>query len=149
TGHPVDVVTGRVVTDQVDFALPGPIPLKFERTYYSASRYNGPLGHGWHHAYDQRISLRADSIVLRTGDGRDIEFDRVEEGQTQYEPVERLFLERRHNEFIVRTPEQRVLHFGPARPGDDTYPLRRIDDLNNNSIHLEYDGRLLTAIVDG
>ena len=27
TGHPVDVATGRVLTDHVDWELPGPLPL--------------------------------------------------------------------------------------------------------------------------
>ena len=35
TGHPVDVVSGQLIADAVDFELPGPIPLVFERNYYS------------------------------------------------------------------------------------------------------------------
>ena len=52
TGHPVDVAAGKLFTDAVDFSLPGPIPLKWERTWFSTSTYQGPLGHGWHHNYD-------------------------------------------------------------------------------------------------
>src|SRR5262249_2213270 len=53
TGHPVDVATGRVFTDAVDFAMPGeaPIPLVFERSYFSSwSHREGPLGRGWSHS---------------------------------------------------------------------------------------------------
>jgi Domain of unknown function (DUF6531) len=30
------------LTDAVDFDLPGPIPIRFERSYYSRDRYEGP-----------------------------------------------------------------------------------------------------------
>src|SRR5262249_28039151 len=42
TGHPVDVMTGRVLANAVDFELPGPIPLVFERNYDSRDRYDAP-----------------------------------------------------------------------------------------------------------
>lgn len=49
TGHPVDVASGTFFTDEEDFWLDGPIPLSWERTWYSRSDYQGPLGNGWHH----------------------------------------------------------------------------------------------------
>ncbi len=70
TGHPVDVMTGKVFTDSVDFQLKGFIPLKFERVYYSTSTYNGPLGYGWHHNYDQYIKVEKNFIILKSEDGR-------------------------------------------------------------------------------
>jgi RHS repeat-associated protein len=148
TGHPVDVVTGRVLTDHVDFTLPGPIPFQFERHYYSASTYQGPLGHGWHHSYDQYIAIRGDSIILRAEDGRDIEFDAIAEGESIYEPVERLDLARQSNRFFVRTADRRVLHFGPGTRSDGTYPLTGIADHNDHAIRLEYSGDRLVSIVD-
>src|SRR5262249_32598799 len=39
TGHPVDVASGRVLTDHVDLELPGPLPFRLERCYHSASTY--------------------------------------------------------------------------------------------------------------
>ncbi|MGI9331738.1 MAG: DUF6531 domain-containing protein, partial [Gammaproteobacteria bacterium] len=56
-GHPVDVATGMVFTEHVDFSLPGTIPFVFERVWYSSSTHQGPLGHGWHWRYD--VALRA------------------------------------------------------------------------------------------
>ena len=46
TGHPVDVATGKVFTDNVDFELDAPVPFSWERTWFSTSTYKGPLGHG-------------------------------------------------------------------------------------------------------
>ena len=44
-GEPVDAATGRVFHTNVDFELPGPIPIVWERTYYSDADVYGPLGY--------------------------------------------------------------------------------------------------------
>ncbi len=59
TGHPVDVMTGEVLAQASDFELPGPLPLKLERMYYSRSRYLGPLGQGWTHSLDLSVIYAA------------------------------------------------------------------------------------------
>jgi RHS repeat-associated protein len=148
TGHPVDVATGRVLTDHVDFTLPGPIPFRFERHYYSASTYDGPLGRGWHHAYDQYIAIGQEGILLRSEDGRVIRFDYIEEGEAVYEPIARLDLERHRGGFSVRTADRRILRFGPEKRSDGTYPLKRLEDLNGNALVFQYLGDRLTAITD-
>jgi len=148
TGHPVDVVSGRVLTDHTDFELPGLIPFKFERNYYSASTYYGPVGYGWHHSYDQLISIRDSAIVLRAEDGREIEFDFIEPGGSLYEPVERLHLERQRNSFVIRTHDLRLFRFGPANPETGSFPLTRIEDLNGNAIDLLHQAGRLFEIVD-
>ena len=76
TGHPVDVATGRVLTDNVDWQLPGPPPLKFERNYSSAwAGRDGPLGHGWSHTLDQAVWVERGKIVYLDGEGRELELD--------------------------------------------------------------------------
>jgi RHS repeat-associated protein len=148
TGHPVDVATGRVLTDQIDFALRGPIPFRFERIYYSASTYKGPLGHGWHHSYDQHIDLRDGRIFLRAEDGREIEFDFIEVGESMYEETERLELRRYESFLILRTADRRRLHFGPAKRRNGSFPLTRIEDLLGNTVTLEYERDNLVRITD-
>lgn len=97
TGHPVDVATGRMFTDNVDFQLPGPLPLTFERVYDSSlcSR-RGPLGHGWFHSLDVALTAERGAMVLRSEEGREIEFstwhlpDRVlQTGMSVWHPIER------------------------------------------------------------
>ena len=76
TGHPVDVATGRVLTDNVDWQLPGPLPLKLERNYSSAwANREGPLGHGWSHSLDQAVWVERGKIVYLDGEGRELELD--------------------------------------------------------------------------
>src|SRR4029079_10113433 len=74
TGHPVDVATGRVLTDHVDWQLPGPLPLTFERSYSSAwANRSGPLGHGWSHTLDQAVWAERGRMVYLDGEGRELE----------------------------------------------------------------------------
>ena len=71
TGHPVDVASGTFFTDEEDFWLDGPVPLSWERTWYSRSDYRGPLGNGWHHAYDMGVVADTEegTLTLRMSDG--------------------------------------------------------------------------------
>lgn len=101
TGHPVDVATGRVLTDAVDFELPGALPIRLERHYSSAwANRQGPLGHGWSHSLDQAVWPERGKLVYRDPEGREIEFDtfgfpdhRLPAGAAVYEPISRLTLE--------------------------------------------------------
>jgi RHS repeat-associated protein len=100
TGHPVDVATGRVLTDAVDFTFDGPLPLRFARTYSSGfAARDGALGHGWSHSLDQSITVERGCVVWRTDDGRELEFDtfdlpehRMVAGDTLRLPYERATL---------------------------------------------------------
>jgi RHS repeat-associated protein len=75
TGHPIDLVTGNLFTDVIDVALPGPLPLTFERVYESArSARAGVLGHGWSHPLDEALFFERGRAVYRAGDGRELEF---------------------------------------------------------------------------
>lgn len=100
TGHPVDVATGRLLTDAIDFELPGPLPLVFERNYDSSLCFrDSPLGHGWSHSLDQAVWIERGCVVYRAEDGREIEFDTfdlpdrvIRPGEAIFEPVNRLTL---------------------------------------------------------
>jgi hypothetical protein len=85
TGHPVDIATGKVFVDAIDFELPGPLPLIWQRVWYSTSTYDGPLGQGWHHSLDQAISLGADTMAIRLGDGRAVILPLSPIGQTHHD----------------------------------------------------------------
>ena len=69
-GDPVDVVTGRMYMEVQDFAFPGPMPLRFCRTYNSrrGDRDVG-LGFGWTHrfAWSARVGRRSIEIVDAEG----------------------------------------------------------------------------------
>ncbi len=100
TGHPVDVASGKVLTECVDAALPGPLPLQIDRIYSSAfADRAGRVGQGWSISLDQAVWRERGKVVLRSEDGREIEFDtfdlpghRIEPGQSLCSAIERLTL---------------------------------------------------------
>ncbi len=75
-GHPVDVVTGAVLTDSVDAYLRGRWTLPIRRHYSSAwARRSGPLGPGWSFSLDLAIWLEPGLLVHRAPDGRELFYD--------------------------------------------------------------------------
>ncbi|MEM9258197.1 MAG: DUF6531 domain-containing protein, partial [Bacteroidota bacterium] len=101
-GHPVDVATGKVFTDRVDFTLPGLQPFVWERVWYSASSLNGCLGHGWHHSYDLHLSISDNgSLNLRMPDGRNTFVPYLHQGEEAYVEQEKLRFENDGTYFVV------------------------------------------------
>ena len=93
--HPVEVAEGYFYTDNEDFSLSGVIPLVWERTWYSYSSYEGPLGYGWHHSYDMAIGFdweaRVATIRMSDGRGVDIELPNSPDKPT-FHRLEKLYL---------------------------------------------------------
>ncbi|MET0405405.1 MAG: RHS repeat-associated core domain-containing protein [Cystobacter sp.] len=102
TGHPVDVVTGRVVTEATDWELPGPIPLRFTRHYSSSLSWRDTaMGLGWSPSLDLAVWEEEGRVVYRAEDGRELEFattgfprKRMPVGAQVHEPMDRLTLSR-------------------------------------------------------
>lgn len=149
TGHPVDVATGKVFTDFVDLELPGLLPLKFERVWYSTSTYSGPLGHGWHHSYDAGLYLTEDVVLFRAPDGRLVSLPALEAGQGYYDETERLTLLREGEGYSIRTSNHLLFTFLDVGRPHREHVLRAVSDSSQSAIRLNYDkaGRLI-EIVD-
>ncbi|MBZ4395051.1 DUF6531 domain-containing protein [Myxococcus sp. AS-1-15] len=57
-GHPVDVASGVLFNTWLDFAIPGTLPLVFERFYSTAlitQTAEAPLGPGWRHGFQHEL----------------------------------------------------------------------------------------------
>lgn len=70
--EPVNLINGSVLYEGVDFELPGPIPVKWSRRWYSDSGYEGMLGHGTHLSYDLSLQVfeEENAIGVMLPDGR-------------------------------------------------------------------------------
>jgi hypothetical protein len=137
TGHPVDVATGRVFTDATDFTLPGPLPLVFERNYFSSwSHRDGVLGPGWSHSLDQALWFEDGLAVYRNEEGQEIVFDLADtKGEAElerefFEGVSRNTLVRERGGWRVISPEGRIHHF--ARMEGDRGVLRIVRSTTRN-----------------
>lgn len=90
-GEPVDAATGRVYHTNVDFELPGPIPIVWERTYYSDASVDGPLGYNWHHSYNLGVRRLEEGVFLfRHADGRESFLPVLEPGDSYFDRKEQL-----------------------------------------------------------
>ncbi|RZK94544.1 MAG: hypothetical protein EOO62_30630, partial [Hymenobacter sp.] len=151
TGHPVDVISGYLYTEAVDFEFPGPIPLRWERLWYSTSIHAGALGHGWHHAYDLALVVEENEGLagLRGADGRGIAFDVPALGERAFNRLEKMSLLRDARGYGVLDHEQGLTYrFGPAGP-DDVRKLVAVENANGFAITFAYDERgRLVQIID-
>ena len=154
TGHPVDVATGRVFTDHLDWELPGPLPLSFERNYCSAvAGRNGPLGYGWAHNLDQALWSERGAVVYLAGDGREIEFDTFNFPKHQlppatdlFDPISRLTLRLDGKSGASITTHDGIRHdfatvAGSAGERRNWLRLKRISNRAGHAIVLDYDRR--------
>jgi RHS repeat-associated protein len=150
TGHPVDVMTGRVLADAVDFELPGPIPIVFERNYDSRDRYEGPLGPAWHHPLDVSVHEAHEfqpilKVILP--DGRESPHDALGVGESVWDPIDRYTLLRTKKGYRLTFADGLTYHLDPVAGAHVTHPLVKITDRCDNTVELRYtDGRLVQVI---
>ncbi|WCC41205.1 DUF6531 domain-containing protein (plasmid) [Tenacibaculum finnmarkense] len=150
TGHPVDVASGMFFTDEEDFFLPEPIPISWERTWYSKSDYKGPLGNGWHHNYDIGIIIESGIATLRMQDGRPIAFELPHVGNPTVNIAEQLELHKNEQgEYYIWNIKEDVYYYFTKQTYNDISLIRSIVNTNSFSIQFTYnrDGHL-TQITD-
>ncbi|SCD44720.1 hypothetical protein GA0115239_101914 [Streptomyces sp. BpilaLS-43] len=68
-GDPVDIATGRMLLPQTDIALPGSLPLVFERVFDSTYHAGRWFGTGWSSTVDQRLEIDAEGVVFSCNEG--------------------------------------------------------------------------------
>lgn len=158
TGHPVDVVSGMLFTDEEDFSLPGVIPFSWERTWYSDSIYKGPLGHGWYHNYDVAFAIdeKTNSAAYRMNDGRMVGFELPLPGKFTYDRKEKLFLHCHAEEkyYYIKDRNGLIYRFTDKIYKKDEHNrecrfLKSISNMNGYAIRFEYNSKgYLIKIID-
>ncbi|CAA9228861.1 MAG: Rhs family protein [uncultured Cytophagales bacterium] len=154
TGHPVNVADGTVLTSVVDFELPGPIPLRWERFWFSDSTYGGPLGHGWFHPYDLALEVHPPegAVVARLPEGRLAAFPLPEAGGRFFDRKEKLTLFNDGTGLCLRDGDLLTYRFRPdgvAAGATTVHALESIEDANGYAIRFSYGrGNVLSGITD-
>ncbi|HEU4551294.1 MAG TPA: RHS repeat-associated core domain-containing protein [Chitinophaga sp.] len=152
--EPVDLVQGIVMYDGTDFELPGPIPLKWTRSWNSDSSFNGILGHGTHFGYDMRIQefTAENATVVLLGDGRSAVFEPLPyAGNTDYNRHEKLTLTRTGLEeyLLLDHAQQLTYHFRKLHPLDEQYRLYAIRNEAGFMISFHYNSKgCLVQVID-
>ncbi|MEN7551945.1 RHS repeat-associated core domain-containing protein [Rapidithrix thailandica] len=149
--EPINLITGAVVYEGNDFELPGPIPLSWDRAWYSDTEYEGWLGHGVHHALDRCIELYPEDgeLGLRMEDGRLVGFPLLDYGEEFYSRQEKLTLKRLGNgRFQMIDHNSALTYHFEGFNGSDRYRLTRIETPAGKALCLHLNGDRLTGITD-
>lgn len=149
--EPVDLTSGRVIDSEKDLALPGAIPLVWERHYSSARALERTsLGRGgWTHSLEQWVEAHDEGTTLRDEEGRDVYFPPLREGEEAFHRADRLTLRALEGgSFEVYSHTTRLTRrFEPAAP-DARALLRAIRDAHGNAVTIEYTGERLRRVID-
>ncbi len=150
-GEPVDLATGRVIYQITDFEIPGPIPVKWERNWYSDSGYQGMLGHGTHLCYDLTLitDYKQSVIGVILPDGRATAFPLLlNTEESSYNRAEKLTLTNKGDYFELKDhTNELIYHFTQFEK--NKYKPAKLYNYNGFSIQFNYDGRgKLTNLID-
>ncbi|KZS38907.1 hypothetical protein AWE51_15105 [Aquimarina aggregata] len=147
-GDPVDVVTGTVINDYIDFEIPGIIPLEWKRIWYSDSAYQGPLGYGCHHSYDIQLVQRPDDLLLTLQDGRPAFFPKLSKDSiSTYNVTEQLTLTLIENNKYELFDHQKQLTFAlENRSG--VYRPTKLFNTDGITVQFQYINSTLHRIID-
>ncbi|WP_194892368.1 RHS repeat-associated core domain-containing protein [Catenulispora pinisilvae] len=80
-GDPVDLVSGQMVTIEIDLELPGVLPVVLRRAYASGYDTGRLFGPGWSSTLDQRLSINDAGIHFAGDDGQILHYPLPVEGQ--------------------------------------------------------------------
>lgn len=149
-GEPVDAASGRVFSSNIDFELPGPIPLVWERTYYSDAAVKGPLGYNWHHTYNMHVyDLQNGYFSIRLRDGRETVMPVLATGGSYYNRGEKLWWHRDNSGYYLEDIAKQTYRFASKPAPDGTYQLSEIRSVAGFCILFRYNGNgYLQQIID-
>jgi YD repeat-containing protein len=161
-GNPVNPVLGVKLfagAIDLDFDLPAPMPLPWQRTYVSSNPHAGWLGQGWTLPFSTRINERRTArglkLVLTDEFGRDISFPQLPPGADHYNEFEQITLRALDDgqlQLSGNDGAQRLLFAPLPATGKSTlrrYALQAILDRNDNAIRITYgDHGLPSRITD-
>ncbi len=150
--EPVDLVTGRMIYDYVDFELPGPLPLVWQRNYYSDSQYEGPLGTGHHHSYDVTLSAFEEEGVIGVvlPDGRYVAFEYLKNtNDSSFNRSERIQLTKTPEGYSLFSLDDRTMwRLVPVNGVNRIYKPVRLENEQGHGVSFDYDGDVLVGMTD-
>ncbi|AKU63313.1 type IV secretion protein Rhs [Aggregatibacter aphrophilus] len=162
-GRPVNPILGiKLLSNEVDFAFPGLLPLNWQRSYFSDVAHTGWLGQGWLVNGCQRIESRmsipiealagvvgeeagsdkqhseaqpAEQLVYVDEQGREIPLPSIlAEQEPVYIQAEQIWTHRLSAETIRISSLDKTVHFTFMRQGEDgsAFVLTKITDNHGN-----------------
>ena len=139
TQSPVIIATGEKSLQQSDFALPGALPLTWQRHYRSGRLESGWFGQGWSHALDGQLYLGTGQHHYFDPQGRQVPLPVLAIGAEHFDLYEQ-FTFSRPSEHVWRIEHKHGLMLTFMRLREDLWrlPLVMQDDRNGNRITLHF-----------
>ena len=147
-GDPVCPITGRVFLEVLDFAFPGPMPLRWIRRYSSyGTRESDQLGFAWSHSFGWRVRLKNRRTEVIDDHAKVQRFDKLPVGGEVRNGLGWRLSRHGSGLMLVLATDGLILKFGAAI--GDEHRLTSVTDGNGNSIELERDASgHLTGLID-
>jgi RHS repeat-associated protein len=147
--EPVHIITGEVVVEQQDFALPWRIPVGWTRRYRTHATRTGVCGRGWETPADARLELDDDgTVAFFDGTPGASFFESLPDGGPVTELVAGATLDRVENGLAVRTRDGLAYHFRAPAEGQRELPLEYVADRCGNWLQFVRVGGALAEIRD-
>ncbi len=152
--HNVDLSEGGLVLQRDDFAFQGlGRPISFSRSYASGRTDSlGPLGAGWSHSYDSKVTLNGcGKAVVVGGAGSGMRFSPGED-DGEWVPTQgyhgTLVTNEDDSSYDLYVPDGTRYHYF-FEGGQGEWPLEFIEDTNGNRTTLTYSGEGLASRLTG
>lgn len=149
SSNPVHAATGAKVLggdDDLDFVLPGLLPIDWQRVYNSRDERQGSLfGAGWSVPYEVCVDVLphpegGDTLVYTDEQGRPIDMGTIPLGGAVFSAGEGLAVRRHCDGPLLIESDDGVYRLFEATPANPSrLRLSQLGDRNDNRIHLDYD----------
>lgn len=149
SSNPVHAATGAKVLggdDELDFVLPGLLPIDWQRVYNSRDERQGSLfGAGWSVPYEMCVEIQphpegGDTLVYTDEQGRPIDMGTIPLGGAVFSAGEGLAVRRHCDGPLLIESDDGVYRLFEATPANPSrLRLSQLGDRNDNRIHLDYD----------
>ncbi|MDB6441952.1 DUF6531 domain-containing protein [Pseudomonas sp. 21TX0197] len=155
SSNPVHAATGAKVlgdVEELDFVLPGILPIDWQRFYNSRDERGDSLfGVGWSVPYEVCVEIRphpegGETLVYTDEQGRPIDMGSIPLGGAVFSAGEGLAVRRHVNgQLLIESDDGLYRLFEPTPANPSHLRLSQLGDRNDNRIHLDYDetGRLV------
>ncbi|WP_434654363.1 PAAR/RHS domain-containing protein [Pseudomonas sp. R3-56] len=155
SSNPVHAATGAKVLGgdaELDFVLPGILPIDWQRFYNSRDeRRDGLFGAGWSVSYEVQVDILphpdgGETLLYTDEQARPIDMGSIPLGGAVFSPGEGLAVRRNvSGQLLIESDDGLYRLFEPTPGSSSRLRLSQLGDRNDNRIHLDYDeaGRLV------
>ena len=148
SSNPVHAATGAKVlgdVEELDFVLPGILPIAWQRVYNSRDERSGSLfGKGWSVAYEVCVEILphpdgGETLIYTDEQGRAIDMGSIPLGGAVFSAGEGLAVRRHRNGQLLIESDDGLYRLFEPTANPSRLRLSQLGDRNDNRIYIDYD----------